>query len=166
MAAAAIEVSEAAKWQAYEAIVARRPKQDRRSYAAAGAQTRWIMEAITQWFNFSYLNLQAGRGPAGLPSENILYRAGLMLPRAPMRPIELVKDTPAIVIAVGKAIEELRDSRVRVLIVCERAGYRGLESAAHELGMSPESTRKTLKEARDALAHVLRGMGWKVPKDD
>jgi hypothetical protein len=166
MAVAAVDMGDRAKMDAYEATLARRPKQDRRAYAAAGPQTRWIMEAVTQWFSFSYVNRRAFRGPSGFPGENVLHRAGLLLPRAPYHTVELLRDPPAVVVAIGKAMEELQASRVRVLIACEMHSSRGLEHAAHHLGMSPSSTRAVLKEARDALAHVLRGMGVKVPKED
>jgi hypothetical protein len=159
-------VSDEAKYRAYEQNVAKLPKRDRRAHAAAGPQTRWVMEAVEQWFNFAYVNYQAARGPSGLPSESTLHRAGLKLPRAPLRVVELIKDPPEIVLAVNQAIDQLQASRVRVLIACEKFAGQGIERASRELGMSVASTKKYLKEARDALAHVLRGMGWKVPKED
>lgn len=166
MAAVAVEVGEQAKWDSYLAQAKKLPKRDRRAYAAAGPQTRWIMEAVEQWYNFRFLNMGAAKGPPGLPGESTLHRAGLLLPRAPLRITELIKDPPEIVQAVNQAIDELQPSRVRVLIACEKFVNGGIDRAARELGMSPPSTRKVLKEARDALAHVLRGMGWKVPKED
>ena len=163
LAAAAQIVSEEAKLAAYRVNVARLPKRDRRDLAAAGPQTRWIIDAVSEWFHFGY---HAGRGPAGIPTENVLHRAALLLPRPPLMGSAPIKDPPPLVLAVDKAIGELQDSRVRVLIACERAAGKGIEAAARDLGMSVDSTKRYLKQARDGLAHVLRGMGWKVPKEE
>ncbi len=162
MAAAAIDVSEQAKLDAYVARVTKRPKQVCRAQAAAGCQTKWVIEAVQEWYEFNY---QAGSVP-GLPTENVLHRAALLLPRPPLRVGPPIQDPPPRVVAVGRAIGELRESRVTVLIACERFARFGIERAAQHLGMTVPSTKAHLKEARDGLAHVLRGMGWKIPKED
>jgi hypothetical protein len=162
--AAAEYVTDELKWMAYEAQVAKRPKRDKRDLSRASEQTKWVMEAVTEWYNF-----QQGGGASGmgLPTENVLYRAGLMIPRAPLRATTPeLQDVPERVKAVNIAIGQLLDSRRRVLMAWERHYGRGIEYAAHKLKMSPNATERYLRQARQSIADIMRGMGWKVPQPE
>jgi hypothetical protein len=161
LAAAAIDIGERAKWDAYEAQTAKLPKRDRRELSRASEQTKWIINATRDWYAF-YRSNSSGMG---LPTETALHRAGLMLPRAPFNGgLPTMADPPALAAAVEKAMPQIRDSRRRVLIACERYAEQGLGRAARSLGMSENATSDYLKEARQSLADTLRGMGWKVPQ--
>lgn len=161
LAAAANVVSEDLKMAAYKANVAKLPKQDRRAFAAAAPRIQWVMAAVGEWFDW-YAD------PArslGLPRENVLHRAGLLIPRAPIGAAAPSVEPPSLVLAVEAAVAELKDSRSRVLIANERFGARGIERVARHLGMSVESTKSYLKQARDHVASYCSGRGFKVPKD-
>jgi hypothetical protein len=160
MAAVAIEVGEQAKWDSYLKGAAKLPKRDRRELSHASEQTRWIIEATRDWYAF-YRSHTSGMG---LPTETALHRAGLMLPRAPFNGgLPTMADPPRKAASVEAALPQIRESRRRVLIACERYAEQGLARAARQLGMSESSTTDYLKEARQSLADILRGMGWDVP---
>jgi hypothetical protein len=159
----AVAVSEVEKMAAYDAMVAKLPKRDRRNLSRASAQTKWIMEAVTRWFNFQQGGTATG---LGLPSENVLHRAGLLIPRAPLRVVTPIAEVPEIVSAVNNAVGSLLESRVRVLIAWERHGQYGTEYVANKLHMSSDATTRYLKQARQSLADILRGMGWRVPQGE
>jgi hypothetical protein len=138
------------------------PKRRMRSESRATDQTKWIMDATSEWW------VHYGEGPArllGVPTENVLYRAALLIPRHPGGQVVL-PDPSAIAAAVEKARQSVRASRWRVLVAHERHCSREIEFIARRLGMSVASTRDYLKEGRQALADVLRGMGWLVPIND
>ncbi len=164
LAAVAIEVSEQAKWDAYEARVAKLPKRDRRNMSRASEQTKWVMRAVSAWWNFRQ---GGGASGMGLPTETALHRAGLMLPRAPLRPtIPDLQDVPRRVSDVNAAVGQLMESRSRVLVGNERYGEFGIEYAAHKLRMSPMAMERYLRQARQSVADIMRGKGWKVPQPE
>jgi len=160
MSALAVEVSEQAKMDIYVAQAKRLPKSDRRELSRATAQTKWVMEATAEWYAYFH----EGSGNTGLPTENVLHRAALLIPRSPV-----VGGTPhmeepsARAAAVEAALPHIRESRRRVLIAVERHSSRGVEFAARRLGMSVRETTRYLCEARQSLADVMRGKGWLVP---
>jgi hypothetical protein len=160
MVAVAEIVGAEAKMDAY---LARLPKRDRRELSRASPQTRWIIDAVGEWYAF-YQERASG---LGLPSENTLHRAGLMIPRAPMtNGLPQMADPPARAAAVEAAMPKIQDSRRRVLIANERRAHVGLEAVAKALGMRYNEAKDYLAEARSALANILRGMGWDVPHDE
>jgi DNA-directed RNA polymerase specialized sigma24 family protein len=163
MAAAAIDAAEQAKWDAYTLQVAKRPKQDRRAFAASGPQTRFIMLAVTQWFEWFMDIARVG----GLPRENVLYRAALLIPRSPNAgSSELSVEPPRIVSLIEKAVADLDDSHARILIANEQVGHLGIDRVAHRLKMSTDTVKNTLKEARRSIASHLRGAGVTVPREE
>lgn len=161
VAAEVMVVAEEAKMDAYLARVAKLPKRDRRELSRASAQTKFIIDGMGEWaaYYLQYL------GAIGLPRENVLYRAGLMLPRAPLGSVVLMADPSELAAAFEAGLRLVKPSRSRVLIRNEELGHKGLETVAHDLGMSLPATSRYLNEARQMLADVLRGMGWKVPLD-
>ncbi len=159
--ALACDVSEQAKWDAYEARVAKLPKRDRRELSRASAQTKWIMNATAEWYGFYYVLLSS----FGLPRENWITR--LWEPRSKhMNCVPRLPEPSALAAAVEAALPHIRGSRRRVLLVVEWNAERGLAYSAHKLGMSVNATSKYLEEARQSLADILRAGGWKVPQKD
>ncbi len=160
MAAVAIEVSEQAKWDAYQARVAKLPKRDRRNLSRASAQTKWIIEAVCEWYAH-YVEMAKS---LGLPTENVLYRAGLLIPRLPMgSAVPQMPEPSGLAAAVEKAMKELTQRRRDVVIACERYASWPMERAARHLGMEYGEFARELDGARQSLADMLRVMGWKVP---
>jgi hypothetical protein len=163
MAAEAIDVADRAKWDAYEAQVAKRPKQDRRAFAAAGPQTQFVIVAVTQWYEW----FMDAANTMGLPKENVLYRAALLIPRAPSGSAAApMLEPPKVVAAIEKAVADMQASRSRALIANERWGHLGLERVSRHLGESVDCTKRLLKQARDSIASHLRGAGWRVPNEE
>jgi hypothetical protein len=158
MAAVAIEVSEQAKWDAYLGRVGKAPKRDRRELSRASEQTRWVMAAMEEWYEFYHVRMAA----LGLPSENWICR--LWQPRQQfMNVVPRLPEPSRLAAAVEAALPHIRDSRRRVLLVCQQHADRGLEYSARRLGMSANSAGHYLEEARQSLADILRAGGWKVP---
>jgi hypothetical protein len=160
MVALAIEVPEQDKWAAYEARVAKAPKRDRRNLSRASEQTKWIINATAEW----YAHYVEASKALGLPTENILYRAGLMIPRAPMgSSVPQMPEPSALAAAVEKAMRELSHRRREVVIACERFASFPMDRPARHLGMDAGEFCRELDGARQSLADMLRVTGWRVP---
>lgn len=163
MAAAAMDIGERAKWDAYDARVAKMPKRDRRNLSAASPQTKWVIEAMRTWYGFYFERLAA----LGLPSKNTLHDAALLIPRAPLGNImPMMPEPPSLAVAVENELPKIMESRRRVLIAYERYGDFGVDRVARELKMRTKETSRYLDEARQSMADLLRGAGWKVPHKD
>jgi glycyl-tRNA synthetase len=74
VAAAAIDIGERAKWDAYEAQVARLPKRDRRELSRASEQTKWIINATRDWYAFWRDWRMSWWQSIGLAGENLQLR--------------------------------------------------------------------------------------------
>lgn len=156
MVAVAEAIGEDQKMQAY---VQRLPKRDKRELSRASPQTKWIMTATAEWFGFYHMTLAS----LGLPRENWILR--LWQPRAKyMNSVPKLPAPPELAAAVESALPHIRESRRRVLVVCEMYSERGIEFAAGRLRMSSNATSKYLEEARQSLADILRSAGWDVPQ--
>lgn len=146
------------KMDAYVARIASLPKRDRREMSRASEQTKWIIEAMSEWYGFYHEKLSS----LGISPENWINR--LWEPRQQfMNVIPHIPDPPPRAAAVEIALRSVRESRRRVLLICERHSGMGIEYAAHRLRMPPNKVSKYLEEGRQSLADTLRGMGWKVP---
>lgn len=161
MAAVAIEVSEATKWDQYLQAAKRPDKATNRELSRASDQTKWVMSAMQVWHEYYHDNL----GAMGLSGENWIRR--LWQPRQKhMNSTPRLPEPPAIAAAVEAALPHIRPSRSRVLVACELFSERGVPYAAGRLKMSPQATSRYLEEARQSLADILRAGGWPVPHRD